>query len=62
MAAGKSLNAHDRYRERWHTSPAPHGHKVKPLLFVGPPAAGPDAPCFRCEARGECKHREVEGA
>ena len=60
--AGRSLTATDRYRKRWHTSPAPRSNVVNPMQFVAERTDQPDAPCMRCGARSNCRHRELVDA
>jgi hypothetical protein len=52
------MNAQTRYREQFH-SPSPRANTVRPLMFTGEHSTSPDRPCFRCGAKGECKHRGV---
>ena len=35
---------------------------VRDVRAVGARSPLPDAPCFRCEARGWCEHRQPAGA
>jgi hypothetical protein len=43
-------------------APSPRSNVVNPMLSVGVQAELPHAPCFFCEARGDCRHREFEPA
>lgn len=62
MRGRTSPAANKRFRERWMLAPSPRANVVNPMQFVAERSALPDAPCFFCEARGACRHRELEVA
>jgi hypothetical protein len=59
--AGKSAQAARNWRERWLLGPS-----FNLVVNVDVPANVErrtiSEPCFRCEARGDCKHRRLEAA